>query len=174
MMDWLLGRGQTLGINRMVVPFVDASRIETDAEFDGVIENLKKILVMAERTGIEIHLETSLPPVRFALLLDSLPHPMLKANYDFGNSSSFGYKPREEFTAYGKRIGSVHIKDRLLGGSTVAPGTGHADFIGLAECLNMVGYSGDFILQVARGVSGDEVKWIQQNREFVQRTFAPK
>ena len=96
-------------------PFVDASRIDTDAEFEGVIETLQRILPMAEQTGIEIHLETSLPPARFASLLGRLPHPLLKANYDSGNSSSLGYKPREEFAAYGKRVGSVHIKDRHFG-----------------------------------------------------------
>ena len=58
-----------------------------------------------------------------------------------------------------------------MGGSTVAPGTGDADFPALAESLKMVGYSGDFILQVARGVSGDEVNWIRQNREFVLKNF---
>jgi hexulose-6-phosphate isomerase len=160
-----------LGITRMVVPFVDASRIETDAEFEEVIMTLGTILVIAERTGIEIHLETSLPPDRFAILLERLPHPLLKANYDSGNSSSLGFNPREEFEAYGKRVGSVHIKDRLLGGSTVAPGTGDADFLTLAESLKMVDYSGDFILQVARSVTGEEVNWIQQNREFVMKTF---
>jgi len=174
MIDWLLGRSHLLGVNRVVVPFVDASRIETDSEFEGVIETLLRILMMAERTGIEIHLETSLPPARFASLLERLPHPLLKVNYDSGNSSSLGYKPLEEFTAYGKRVGSVHIKDRLLGGGTVAPGTGDADFPALAENLKMVGYSGDFILQVARSVSGDEISWIRQNREFVLKNFVTK
>jgi hexulose-6-phosphate isomerase len=171
MIDWLLGRVHLLGVNRMVVPFVDASRIDTDAEFEGVIGTIQHILPMAERAGIEIHLETSLPPARFGSLFERLPHPLLKANYDSGNSASLGYKPREEFAAYGKRVGSVHIKDRLLGGSTVAPGTGDTDFPALAESLKTVRYSGDFILQVARGVSGDEVNWIRQNREFVLKNF---
>jgi len=171
MFDWLLGRGHLLGVNRMVVPFVDASRIDTDAEFEGVVETLRRILPMAEKTNIEIHLETSLPPARFASLLERLPHPLLKANYDSGNSSSLGYKPREEFAAYGKRVGSVHIKDRLRGGGTVAPGTGDADFPALAESLKSINYAGDFILQVARAVPGDEVNWIQQNREFALKRF---
>jgi hexulose-6-phosphate isomerase len=171
MIDWLLGRSHLLGVNRMVVPFVDVSRIDTEAEFEGVIETLQCILPMAEKTRIELHLETSLPPTRFASLLERLPHPLLKANYDSGNSSSLGYKPHDEFAAYGKRVGSVHIKDRLLGGGTVAPGTGDADFPSLAENLKMVGYSGDFILQVARATSGDEVNWIRQNREFVLKKF---
>lgn len=169
--DWLLGRGALLGVNRMVVPFVDASRIETDEEFEGVVSTLRRILPMAERTGIEIHLETSLPPARFASLLERLPHPLLKANYDSGNSSSLGYAPREEFAAYGRRVGSVHIKDRLLGGGTVPLGTGSADFPALTESLKSVGYAGDFILQVARGEPGDEVNWTRRNREFVHKNF---
>ena len=68
-------------------------------------------------------------------------------------------------------MGSVHIKDRLLGGGTVAPGTGDADFPALAESLRKVAYKGDFILQVARGTSGDEVAWAKQNREFVLKNF---
>jgi hexulose-6-phosphate isomerase len=168
---WLLHRGQLIGINRIILPFVDASRIDTDAEFDSVITILKQVLPVVIETGIEIHLETSLEPGRFADLLSKLPHPLVKANYDSGNSSSLGYAPREEFAAYGERIGSVHIKDRIRGGSTVPLGTGDADFQALADSLKTLGYTGDFILQVARGTSGDEVAWARQNREFVLKHF---
>ena len=164
---WLLERGRLIGIHRIVIPFVDASRIDTQAEFDGVVTLLKRLLQEAEKTGIEIHLETSLDPLRFSELLAQLPHPLLKVNYDSGNSSSLGYAPRQEFASYGERVGSVHIKDRLLGESTVPLGTGDADFPALAECLRNVAYEGDFILQVARGTSGNEVAWAKQNREFV-------
>jgi L-ribulose-5-phosphate 3-epimerase len=168
---WLLERGRLIGINRMVIPFVDASRIDTQAEFDGVVMLLQRVLEETSQTGIEIHLETSLAPVRFAELLSRLPDPRLKVNYDSGNSSSLGYAPREEFAAYGERVGSVHIKDRLLGASTVPLGTGDADFAALAEGLRKVAYPGDFILQVARGASGEEVAWARQNRAFVLDHF---
>ena len=168
---WLLERGRLLGINRMVIPFVDASRIDTQTEFEGVVTLLNRLVQEAGKTGIEIHLETSLDPARFAELLAHLPHPLIKVNYDSGNSSSLGYSPREEFASYGKRVGSVHIKDRLLGASTVPLGTGDADFPALAESLRKVSYQGDFILQVARGTSGDEVAWAKQNREFVLKQF---
>ena len=68
-------------------------------------------------------------------------------------------------------MGSVHIKDRLLGASTVPLGTGDADFPALAESLRKVAYKGDFILQVARGANGDEVAWAKQNRAFVVKNF---
>ena len=168
---WLLQQGQRLGINRVVLPFVDASRIDTDEEFDSVVMTLKRVLHKAEETAIEIHLETSLAPIRFAELLHEVSHPLLKANYDSGNSSSLGYAPKDEFAAYGQRVGSVHIKDRILGGSTVPLGTGDADFQALADSLKSVGYAGDFILQVARSASGDEVAWARQNREFVLNHF---
>jgi hexulose-6-phosphate isomerase len=168
---WLLERGRLIGINRMVIPFVDASRIDTQAEFDGVVMLLQRILDETSKTGIEIHLETSLAPTRFAELLSRLPDARLKVNYDSGNSSSLGYAPREEFAAYGERVGSVHIKDRLLGASTVPLGSGDADFAALAEGLRKVHYQGDFILQVARGASGDEVAWATQNRAFVLDHF---
>jgi hexulose-6-phosphate isomerase len=168
---WLLERGRLIGINRMVIPFVDAARIDTQDEFDGVVMLLQRVLEQTRETGIEIHLETSLAPSRFAELLSRLPDPRLKVNYDSGNSSSLGYAPREEFAAYGERVGSVHIKDRLLGASTVPLGTGDADFVGLAEGLRKVAYKGDFILQVARGTPGDEVAWARQNRAFVMKNF---
>ena len=38
---------------------------------------------------------------------------------------------------------------------------------GLFDCLAAVGYSGDFVLQVARGPVGDEVSWARSNREYV-------
>ncbi len=165
----LMRRGRTLGIRRMVLPFVDASRIETDAELGSVAEVLRRAMPVAEETGVELHLETSLEPSRFAELLAMVPHTMLKVNYDSGNSASLGYHPREEFAAYGCRVGSVHIKDRVRGGSTVPLGTGNADFPALFAELKKIAYRGDFILQVARGAAGDEVNWARQNLSFVRQ-----
>jgi hexulose-6-phosphate isomerase len=133
---------------------------------------LRPALDVSERAGVELHLETSLPPTRFAALLDQLPHRKLKANYDSGNSASLGYAPRDEFGAYGSRIGSIHIKDRVRGGGTVPVGTGDADFPALFESIARVGYGGDFILQVARGKPGDEVAWAARNRDWLAKQLS--
>jgi L-ribulose-5-phosphate 3-epimerase len=61
----------------------------------------------------------------------------------------------------------VHIKDRVNGGGTVPLGSGDVDFRALFQCLREVGYGGDFVLQVARGSSGDEVGWARRNRDYV-------
>jgi hexulose-6-phosphate isomerase len=123
----------------------------------------------ALRLGVELHLETSLPPERFRELLARLDPQAVKVNYDIGNSAALGYDPDAEFAAYGERIGSVHVKDRMLHGSTVPLGHGHADFSACFSALRRIGYQGDFILQVARDKTGQEVSWARDNRQFVLR-----
>jgi L-ribulose-5-phosphate 3-epimerase len=164
---WLIARCQDLHISRIVLPFVDNSNIVSQPEIAEVIEMLNKILPYASDAQVEIHLETSLCPKAFGELLDQLPFPGVKANYDTGNSASLGYDFREELSAYGSRIGSVHIKDRIRGGGTVPLGHGAADVSACLDGLHGIGYSGDFILQVARGEPGREVEWAKQNRRLI-------
>ena len=168
-LEWLLGQCHKLGIERVVLPFVDQSAITTSAEAKDVIEALQRVLPTAEHLGVELHLETSLNPEAFRAFLAQIPHPCLKVNYDSGNSASLGYHPRDEFAAYGERIGSVHIKDRQRDGGTVPLGTGDTDFQAVFRGLKKLGYTGDFILQAARGTPGDEIAWAKQNRAFVER-----
>lgn len=165
---WLLRRCRAAGIERVVVPFVDQSRIDNEDDATRAVSVLDAILPDAEQNSLEVHLETSLAPAAFAALLDRLPSPWLKVNYDSGNSSSLGYDPREEFAAYGQRIGSVHVKDRIRGGGTVPLGTGDADLQAVFEELDKTGYRGDYVLQVARSQAGDEVNWARHNRKYVQ------
>jgi hexulose-6-phosphate isomerase len=164
---WLLSRCEVAGVRRVVIPFVDNSKIDNETDETAAVQVLRRALGYAERSAIELHLETSLDPEGFGSLLDKLPHPLLKANYDSGNSSSLGYDPVEEIAAYGERIGSVHIKDRIRGGGTVPLGTGDAKIPLLLSELRRIGYGGDFVMQIARGVAGEEVAWIRQNREMV-------
>lgn len=162
-LGWLMTRGAALNVNRIVVPFVDASAIRSAADFAAVVHGIGSLHDLIERTKVELHLETSLSPAEFAALLARLPHPGVKVNYDAGNSASLGFRPGDEFDAYGARVGSVHLKDRRRGGGTVPLGEGDTDFAAVFACLRAVNYSGDFILQVARGIEGDELEWTRRN-----------
>jgi hexulose-6-phosphate isomerase len=166
---WLVERCGKAGITRAVLPFVDSSRIATAEQQDRIVGMLRQILPHAERACVELHLETSLEPKAFAALLDSLPHPFLKANYDSGNSASLGYNVFQELAAYGSRIGSVHVKDRTRGGGTVPLGSGEANIPGLLRGLDEIGYDGDYVLQVARAKVGDELNWAAQNHKSLQQ-----
>jgi hexulose-6-phosphate isomerase len=170
---WLLRRAAGLGISRVVLPFVDASKIEDDAMGRELAALLAGVIDEAGPGIPEIHLETSLPPARFATLLEQVDQPAVKVNYDSGNSSSLGYDADEEFAAYGSQIGSVHIKDRVLGGSTVPLGQGDADFPKLIKNLEAIQYQGPVILQVARSETGRETEWAIHNRRIVEGWFDP-
>jgi hexulose-6-phosphate isomerase len=172
--EWLLQRCHAAGIIHVILPFVDNSRIDTPKDRADVLKFFEKIKPSLERLNLEVHLETSLGPEDFRSLIEAIGNPRVKVNYDSGNSSSLGYAFEEEWNAYGKMIGSVHIKDRVKGGSTVPLGTGSADFGALACSLKKFGYDGRYVLQVARDKNGDEVNWARKNRAFLENLLDQK
>jgi L-ribulose-5-phosphate 3-epimerase len=171
-LTWLIGRCAAAGLSRVVVPFVDAAAPSDTARSRDLVIAVSRALGHAERHGVELHLETSLAPQAFAQLLGRLDHPLLWVNYDSGNSASLGYDPREEFSAYGARIGSFHIKDRLYEGGTVPLGDGDTQLDLVFGLLGQLGYDGDAILQVARGRSGEELQWITDNVARLRAQYA--
>ena len=59
------------------------------------------------------------------------------------------------------------MTEEWSGGGTVPLGTGDTDFEALFDCLDEIGYEGDFVLQVARGADGD-------GRALAGRRIAPR
>ena len=176
-LEWLMERGARLGVNRIVVPFVDAAAIRHAEDAIAIAAGINALGEAIDRTQVELHLETALSAADFAALLARIQHPRVRVNYDSGNSASLGYRPGEEFAAYGPRVGSVHLKDRRRGAGTVPLGEGDTDFKELFAALAAHRYEGDFILQVARGAPGDELAWTRANvvtgRRMMQRLGAP-
>ncbi len=178
---WVLERCQRAGITRMVLPLVDHAAIRDDSDVKRIVGLLHSVTPWLRELDVELHLETALGPSAFREFLDLVPgstassrahdraqhRPMILVNYDSGNSTSLGFHPDDEFRAYGDRIGSVHIKDRVRGGGTVPLGTGDTDFVALFRNLKDVAYHGDFVLQVARGAELDEVPWTRKNLSFL-------
>jgi L-ribulose-5-phosphate 3-epimerase len=166
---WLMRRCALLRINRVVVPFVDASAIRTAHDAASIAAGINSLADLIDATNVEVHLETALAPADFAALLGRLQHPRVRVNYDSGNSASLGYRPAEEFAAYGLRVGSVHLKDRKFAAGTVPLGEGDTDFDALFDALVAVRYQGDFILQVARGADGKELDWARHNAQTARQ-----
>ena len=166
---WLMKTCADLPVNRVVVPFVDASAIRTPDDAAQVVKGINSLSDVIDATNVELHLETALSPSDFAALLARVNHPRVKVNYDAGNSASLGYRPRDEFAAYGTRVGSVHLKDRRLAAGTVPIGEGDTDFSELFDCRKAVDYRRDFILQVARGADGQELEWARRNAGIARR-----
>jgi hypothetical protein len=41
----------------------------------------------------------------------------------------------------------------------------------LADCLENINFTGDIVLEAARGISGEELTWAKNNRSLVLKYF---
>jgi hexulose-6-phosphate isomerase len=169
---WLMGRAQALGATYIVLPFVDASSLKTEEARQTLIALLKELGPEAQALGVELHLETDFPPAMFSAILSAIDHPNVRWNYDIGNSASLGFAANDEFDLQGKYLGSVHIKDRVRGGSTVPLGTGSAEIDVSLKRILETGFDRWFILQVARDKAGEEIAWLTDVRKNVEQRLA--
>lgn len=156
-----------LGINDIVIPCVDQSSLREDrSNMKELVKNMLPAVDLAEKYGLNLALETDLPPKSFADLLEMFSSPRVTVNYDIGNSASLGYDPIEELVAYGNKISNIHIKDRILNGGSVELGTGSADFKTFFTELSRLSFKGIFVMQAFRddeglGVFKKQLDWIK-------------
>ena len=147
----ILLNAKEVGAIGVEIPFVDSSSIKNENEKIELISCMQEAFGLAKEIGIKISLETDLNPTSFKDLLERIDLEHVQANYDIGNSASLGFNPIEEFKAFGNKILNVHVKDRILGGSTVPLGAGHSDIKLVFQKLNEIGYRGGITMQAARG-----------------------
>ena len=150
----LLGNCSELEISDIVIPCVDQSSLRSKADIEVFINQIQKIIPLAERLEVSLALETDLDPNSFMNLLVQLKSPAITVNYDTGNSTSLGFDYREELDAYGSRISDLHIKDRLRDGGSVALGTGDFDIEGFLTRFDIDKFKGPVILQCFRDDEG--------------------
>jgi L-ribulose-5-phosphate 3-epimerase len=149
-----------VGIKILVVPLVDNGSIDSKEQEDILIEFLLENLDFFKDNNLQITFESDFTPPLLEVFINRLPEENFGINYDIGNSAALGYDPAKEFAAYGKRILNVHVKDRELFGTTVSLGNGNADFEQVFSLLGQIEYSGNFILQTARAINNDHVKFL--------------
>lgn len=139
-----------IGIKIIEIPLVDNSSLKNKNQIDELRENLIEPLKLIEKNKMFLSLETDLDPNNFKKLIEDFLPKKVFINYDMGNSASLGYNPEIEIETLKKYIINVHIKDRLLKGSTVPLGKGSVNFDIVFKKLKEINYQGDFILQTAR------------------------
>lgn len=157
-----------VGASLLEIPMVDDSSISSDDERARMIGFLQEVLDLSEGYGLIIGCETDMPVGIFRHFLDDVCSDRIKANYDSGNSSGLGYDHSEELHSLGEYVANVHIKDRVLHGTTVELGTGSAEFNKVFSSLKDIGYNGSIILQAARGEEGCETDNICSQLGFVR------
>lgn len=155
-----------VGIHMLVVPLVDNGRLDTRMQEDVLVAFLLSQEVLLQSCGVSVIFESDFVPSELARFISRLPSDKFGINYDIGNSAALGLDPKDEFAAYGHRILNVHVKDRVLGGTTVALGTGNAHFQIVFAELARVGYRGNFILQTARAPDDSHAQTLRSYRDM--------
>jgi hexulose-6-phosphate isomerase len=155
-----------VGISMMVVPLVDNGRLDNAEQEDALVAFLQNQSQFFSEHNLRVVFESDFDPSELARFIDRLDSTLFGINYDIGNSAALGFNPSDEFAAYGHRILNVHIKDRMLGGTTVPLGDGNADFEFVFSALQGIGYTGNYILQTARAANGDHAGRLSQYRSM--------
>lgn len=123
--------GAEVGANYVLLPLVDgSSTLKKNIDIEVAFDLTRRVADEASALGLQVLLELDLPPRGVTQFLQELGAEVL-INYDIGNSASLGYQWEEEVSEYGSRIGSLHIKDRYLGGGPAMLGEGNSDWIGV-------------------------------------------
>jgi len=160
-----------LNISNILIPLVDHGTLENDAHEESLRDGLNEILPVLRKANITITFESDFPPDRLKKFIEQFDVEHFGITYDIGNSASLGYDPGEEINRYFERIVNVHIKDRLLNGTTVPLGQGNADIPLVLETLIRKGYSGYYMLQTARADQEDHQSVLCRYRDFVYNTI---
>lgn len=159
----LIENSTGIGVTDIVIPCVDASSLNDNSAAERFYSVMMHAIVSAEKYGVNLALETDLPPRSFSELLKRFDSDRIKVNYDTGNSASLGYDPAQEIMEYGGYITDVHIKDRVRGGGSVELGNGAMDFELFFKSLPRENPGTFFIMQAFRDDEGIEVLRRQLN-----------
>jgi L-ribulose-5-phosphate 3-epimerase len=167
-LDFLaIGRAcAAVGIHMIVLPLVDNGRLETAEQENDLIDFLLAQQPFLAEHQLQIVFESDFTPHELASFITRLPVEQFGINYDMGNSAALGFNPIEEFAAYGSYVFNVHVKDRILGGSTVPLKTGAANFDAVFSELAKINYQGNFILQTARTENNNHSGVLRKYRDM--------
>ena len=166
-MACVIRAGAAVGASIVVVPLVDNGAVSTSAEEAALAEGLAELTPLLRELGVRIAFECDYPPAQLAAFIAAFPADVFGINFDIGNSASLGWAPAEEIPLIASRLINVHVKDRVLGGTTVPLGQGDADLPTVFELLKQAGYDGFLILQTARAADGDHMGAARAYRDLV-------
>lgn len=163
-----------IDIRFVVVPLVDNGALEGKDQQDVLERVLIDFVPLLKEKQLAIVFESDFPPAKLAEFIARLPSDSFGLNFDMGNSASLGWDPEEEIATIGSRILNVHVKDRVLHGTTVPLGQGNVNFSKVFSLLHNIHYDGNLILQTARASDGTHAATLKQYADFVANHIAAR
>ena len=164
----MIANGNKLAVKYHIFPLVDNASIKSLTEEKVLIKEIKKLLKFLKKRS-KILFELDYPPNKIIEFVKKFKSKKIGINYDTGNSSALNYNFNDEIK-YFKYVRNIHIKDRVLNGSTVRLGKGNWDYKKFFKLINSH-YQGNFILQTARSKKNYHVEEILLNKKFFEHEY---
>jgi len=171
------------GTTVLLVPAVVNEKVSYDEAYQRSQEEIRKLLPLAEETGIKIAIENVwnnflLSPLEAARYIDEFKSPMIGWYMDIGNIVRYGW-PEHWIRTLGPRILKVDIKDYsrkkatdegIWKGFNAELGEGDVNWATVNKALAEIGYSGWGSAEVN---GGDRVR-LKEISDRMDRLYAMK
>ena len=160
---------KNIGIKYIIVPLVDNGGLNNKSQENKLVKICSNLKNFLKKNKVKLLFESDFEPIRLKKFIQRFDNDAFGINYDLGNSAGMGYDLNSEFQNYGKYIDNIHIKDRVLNGTTVRLGKGNANFDNLFFNLKKHKYKKILIFQTARAKNNKDVEEIKINIKFVKK-----
>ncbi|MEO8904339.1 MAG: TIM barrel protein [Polyangiaceae bacterium] len=136
-----------LGASRILLPLLETSAVDTPELVREVTESIQRVTPALEACDVVLGLEMEIPGQAYAAVIRGIGHAQVRAYYDTGNSTAQGFDIAQDILPLLPLLEAVHLKDRVVGGTSQPFGHGAANFSEFFGVLASAGYEGDFLTQ---------------------------
>ncbi len=157
---------QKLEVTTILLPVLEKSAIRSEEEKALLINSLKEVAPLAEKSGVTIGLEMELDSSEYLQIIDNIGSNFIKIYYDTGNLGARGNNTLRDLVKLKDHIAGIHLKDRLLKGKTVPLGKGNANLNDFLKELAKMNFDKPVILQPY--FDEDYLYWAEENLNFVK------
>jgi L-ribulose-5-phosphate 3-epimerase len=130
---------------------------------DALVGPLKELAAEAEKAGVTLGFENTIPADDDLRMLDAVGSKALKIYYDIGNATNlYNEDPAVGIRTLKNHICQFHFKDKGY------LGTGQVDVRAALSAIRAIGWSGYIVLETgspSKEIEGD----LRRNREYLAR-----
>lgn len=136
-----------LGATRILLPLLETSALDTPELVAQATESIQSVCRTLAENDVVLGLEMEIPGERYAAVIRGIGDARVRAYYDTGNSTAQGFDIATDIEPLLPLLEAVHMKDRVVHGTSRPFGHGAANFPGFFSRLAEIGFAGDFLTQ---------------------------
>jgi L-ribulose-5-phosphate 3-epimerase len=136
-----------LGAKRILLPLLETSALSTPELVREVTESIQSVCPTLDECNVVLGLEMEIAGPDYAAVIRGIGHDKVRAYYDTGNSTAQGFDIGKDILPLLPLLEAVHLKDRVVNGTSRPFGLGAANFLEFFAALATSGYRGDLLTQ---------------------------